>query len=106
MSTSFVHNVNAQAQATDIPSVDSVLNASEFNSLRERYGRSLLATHVRQHLEALRGLVRQGGLSHDSLIMSELRDQIAGSLHTSTRSTLRSVFNLTGTVLHTNLGRA
>ena len=106
MSTSFVHNINAQAQATDIPSVDSVLNAPEFNSLRKRYGRSLLATHVRQHLEVLRGLVRQSELSHDSLIMSELKDQIAGSLRASTQSALRSVFNLTGTVLHTNLGRA
>src|SRR5690554_4563748 len=106
MSSSFVHQSNVQAQATDIPSVDSVLNAPEFSSLRDRYGRSLLATHVRQHLEALRGHALQGELNQDSLKMSELLVQVAGTLRASTQSKLRSVFNLTGTVLHTNLGRA
>lgn len=106
MSSSLVQQNSAQARVTDIPSVDSVLNTPEFSCLCDRYGRSLLATHVRQHLEALRGQALQGELSQGSLKMSELEVQIAGTLRASTQSKLRSVFNLTGTVLHTNLGRA
>lgn len=106
MSTQVAQQDLKYAQAADIPSVDSVLNAPGFAPLCDRYGRSLLATHVRQYLDVLRVQAREGTLSHGNLTVSELKAQVASTLHASMQSTLRRVFNLTGTVLHTNLGRA
>lgn len=106
MSTPYAGQISAQAQAADIPSVDSVLNAPELRTLHDRYGHTLLATHVRQHLDALRALALKGGLTRDDLRFPDLSDRIGDALQASLQSRLRSVFNLTGTVLHTNLGRA
>lgn len=106
MSSSVTRPDDVLAQAADIPSVDSVLNAPELSSLRDAYGPSLLTEHIRQHLDLLRVQALQGGLDYADLSMPRLQAQISGILRTSTQSRLRSVFNLTGTVLHTNLGRA
>lgn len=106
MASSVVQPDKDGARAADIPSVDRILNTSEFQSLAGRYGRSLLADHVRRHLDALRAKALEGQLSCDDLGISQLEHDIARQLQASTQSRLRPVFNLTGTVLHTNLGRA
>lgn len=93
-------------QAADIPSVDRLLKSTEFSALRDRFGHSLLATHTREHLRELRVQALQGTLTRDTLAMDSLKAQIANALRTTTQSQVRAVFNLTGTVLHTNLGRA
>lgn len=95
-----------QARAAEIPSVDSILNAAQFASLKENYGSSLLTNHVRRQLDGLRKQALEGTLTHDDLHLSRLEAQVAHTLNAEAQSRFRSVFNLTGTVLHTNLGRA
>lgn len=106
MASSVVGRSKALAEAADIPSVDRVLNASEFSRLCDGYGRSLLAGQVRRHLDELRKQALDGQLALDDVGLETLRVNIERQLQESTQNRLRRVFNLTGTVLHTNLGRA
>ncbi len=80
-----------------LPSVDRVLRAAD--ALIERHGRTLVTEAVRSALAAR----RQGGAAADTAaILADAGEALARL----TRKSQRRVFNLTGTVLHTNLGRA
>jgi L-seryl-tRNA(Ser) seleniumtransferase len=57
-------------------------------------------------LERLRELALGGGLTADALCIQAIAGNVDAGLERRTRPQLRPVFNLTGTVLHTNLGRA
>ena len=82
-----------------LPAVDLVLRSEEVVALIARYGRPLVVDAVRTALAARRrcGL----GASVASIV-----EESAGSLARNMQPSQRRVFNLTGTVLHTNLGRA
>jgi L-seryl-tRNA(Ser) seleniumtransferase len=87
-----------------LPSVDDVLKADAGTLAIERYGRPAAVAAVRQTLDAARATLRAGKA------LPGQRDALANTalarLAADARSNLRPVFNLTGTVLHTNLGRA
>jgi L-seryl-tRNA(Ser) seleniumtransferase len=80
-----------------LPSVDRVLRAA--TALIERHGRALVADAVREVLAVHRQSGNAAGLD---IILAES----TAALARLTRPSQRRVFNLTGTVLHTNLGRA
>jgi L-seryl-tRNA(Ser) seleniumtransferase len=80
-----------------LPSVDRVLR--EAGAPIERYGRALVTEAVREALAARR--VRSDGGDVDAVL-----DEAADALARRMRKSQRRVFNLSGTVLHTNLGRA
>jgi L-seryl-tRNA(Ser) seleniumtransferase len=82
-----------------LPAVDRVLNAPGAAPLIERYGRSLVVDTVRQTLAAYRA--KRATASLDAIVAAS-----ADALARLTQPSQRRVFNLTGTVLHTNLGRA
>jgi L-seryl-tRNA(Ser) seleniumtransferase len=88
-----------------LPSVDAVLRLPACQPLIERYGRVPVRDTVRELLE-------QARLSPDGATRTRLADPAAlvplcgTELERRSRSSLRPVLNLTGTVLHTNLGRA
>lgn len=88
-----------------LPSVDRLMGSPEGLLLAGRYGRTLLLDAVR----AVLGEVRER-LSSDAGTQcpddAALAVQCAAKIETLLRPSLRPVFNLTGTVLHTNLGRA
>ncbi len=91
----------ATAVLRRLPSVDEVLRAAAPAApLVERFGRPAVVSAVRGVLAELRA----NGAAADSL------DGVLASAGTRledlARPSLRPVFNLTGTVLHTNLGRA
>ncbi|MBF9235749.1 L-seryl-tRNA(Sec) selenium transferase [Microvirga alba] len=86
----------------DIPSVDHLLRHSPIAALVDEYGRSAVTDAVRDVLAAARDAVRSGASLHLDIIVADVRDLLAEQARTG----LRPVFNLTGTVLHTNLGRA
>lgn len=83
-----------------LPSVDAVLRTQTAAVARDRFGRQALVGAIRATLAAARsgsnGRVDAEGVAAVALARLQ-RDQ---SLR------LRPVFNLTGTILHTNLGRA
>jgi L-seryl-tRNA(Ser) seleniumtransferase len=86
-----------------LPSVDRLLRRIETQALIEAYGRSRVTNTIRGVLAEMRA----GGLSYPSLASEPgLIELAAQRLTVEARPSLRRVFNLTGTVLHTNLGRA
>jgi len=94
--------VNIQQQLRQLPSVDALLS-----SMPEElacWGHTQLTESLRQCLSELRAEIADGSTPDTS--MESIKHSAVQSLATRSHSTLIPVFNLTGTVLHTNLGRA
>jgi L-seryl-tRNA(Ser) seleniumtransferase len=89
-----------------LPAVDKVLAFAGVRTLQDRYGRRPTVEAVRSVLGRLRSQALAGALPQAAATETNLVGLIAAELETSARPALRRVFNLTGTVLHTNLGRA
>jgi L-seryl-tRNA(Ser) seleniumtransferase len=97
---------DAAAARRALPSIDRLLNESRTAELIARYGRQFVVETLRVVLDAERS-VRAAADSHSGAIDEHrLIEACAAHLHEATRPSLKPVFNLTGTVLHTNLGRA
>jgi L-seryl-tRNA(Ser) seleniumtransferase len=94
------------AQAADIPSLDRLLKTPALQSLLMRHGRTQVTATLRTHLDSLRKLALAGTLSTPAVEASAVAAALEAQLGETAQVRLRSVFNLTGTVLHTNLGRA
>jgi len=93
--------------AAVLPAVDRVLNRPAVQLLLAQYGHTAVANAVRAVLSELRDALRAGA-SLAPLAVSDagLAQRVRFHLDTAQAPSLRRVFNLTGTVLHTNLGRA
>ena len=87
----------------DLPSVDRVLRAAP--QLVQRWGQQRVSAVIRDTLEQLRSELQAGAYSKSELLQQSI-EQTSARLEQDARGSLRRVFNLTGTVLHTNLGRA
>ncbi len=97
---------HAPAQATDIPSVDRLLRTAALQELLLRHGRTSVVAALRTQLAQLRRATLSGTLERAQLDEAAIASAVEASLERASRPLLRSVFNLSGTVLHTNLGRA
>lgn len=85
-----------------LPSVDRLLSDSNVVALASEYGAPLVTRSVRIVLARLRAQVLAGtAIEYDSLL-----EGLTEELTSAFTASLQPVFNLTGTVLHTNLGRA
>ena len=95
-------NNNGQKQLRDLPSVSVILD--HMQSEVELWGHDAVTIAARAHLDAQRAAIQSGeSVSSDlSIIQQTIRD----GLTTASQPALKSVFNLTGIVLHSNLGRA
>ena len=87
------------ADLSTLPSVDRLLRHAGAAPLIAAHGRQAVTEAIRAELAGLRE--RRETAAEDALIAG-----VAGRLETAGQPSLRPVFNLTGTVLHTNLGRA
>jgi L-seryl-tRNA(Ser) seleniumtransferase len=84
-----------------------MLNMRATQALIEEYGRTAVLMAVRSTLAVLRDQVTQGNLlPPDTFSEPAIAARIQATLVAAARPRLRPVFNLTGTILHTNLGRA
>jgi L-seryl-tRNA(Ser) seleniumtransferase len=89
---------NPQPQRS-LPSVDTVMRSAAAQVAAARFGRQALVRAVRTELAEL----RRNGLAIDAAGAAELA---LARLVAEDAPRLKPVYNLTGTVLHTNLGRA
>jgi L-seryl-tRNA(Ser) seleniumtransferase len=87
-------------RTSPLPSLDALLRAPEGAVLLERFGRQPVTEALRQVLAHRRTRRAFGG--PPAALLDEAADLLARRFAISQRP----VFNLTGTVLHTNLGRA
>jgi L-seryl-tRNA(Ser) seleniumtransferase len=90
--------------ARAIPSVDRLL--SDCGEEIERHGRSLVTESVRALLDEMRGGHHAEILAGEGFDIPAFRRRLHAKLETLCAPSQRAVLNLTGTVLHTNLGRA
>ncbi len=95
--------MDANVRLRDIPSVDDLLRLAGVVEAIERFGRLTVVEVLRRVLDRIRDAVREGG---DVPPLDAIVAAAVAALEADNRSTLRPLFNLTGTVLHTNLGRA
>lgn len=86
-----------------LPSVDRLLADPAVVVLAEQHGRALVTEFARAVLADARAHIRDGGAVAD---IPTLTARLTAHTERATQSRLRPVYNLTGTVLHTNLGRA
>jgi L-seryl-tRNA(Ser) seleniumtransferase len=92
--------------AAEIPSVDRLLNTGAFERLLALHGRTQVTEALRGRLQELRRAALEGKLDRTRLTENAIAAAVEATLTRTTRLVLRPVFNLTGTVLHTGLGRA
>jgi len=87
-----------------LPSVDRLLSSDLCARLIPLYGRRQVTDTVRRVLERIRQDTRRNGaaLPDEQSILTNVGDTLARD----NESSLREVINLTGTLLHTNLGRS
>ncbi|MDM0014614.1 L-seryl-tRNA(Sec) selenium transferase [Variovorax sp. J22P168] len=101
---SVVHGSKARPQ--DLPSIDKLLRRPAAIALLAEHGHTLVVAEARALLERLRADAVAGRLAADSLQPAALDDALAAAVRARLAPRMRAVFNLTGTVIHTNLGRA
>jgi L-seryl-tRNA(Ser) seleniumtransferase len=99
-------NPRGTASAADIPSVDRLLNQPALGTLVAQHGHTRVTDALRSHLEELRRAALAGTLDPAALLDGAIASVLQMQFDAAARRRLRPVFNLTGTVLHTNLGRA
>ena len=96
---------SAAAARRALQSIDRLLKLDAVTALIETHGRPLVVETLRAVIDEQRSL-----LAKDTVLPppddDALAAQCAKQLRALAQPSLRAVFNLTGTVLHTNLGRA
>lgn len=85
-----------------LPSVDRVLRWPDIMVLVEKHGRAETTQAIRETLAALREAAQPVTRIDEEVIVPS----VLSRLDARTGQRLKPLFNLTGTVLHTNLGRA
>ena len=92
--------MHVPAKSSPLPSLDALLRSPEAAVLQERFGRHATTAALRATLAARRA-ARDFPAPAAAIL-----DAAADALARQFAASQRPVFNLTGTVLHTNLGRA
>ncbi len=87
-----------------LPSVDRVLR--ETAHLAGQWGHERLTAAIRNELERMRNNPEALSTADKTSLLSQVVAAVETELENAARGGLVRVFNLTGTVLHTNLGRA
>ena len=101
---SVVHGSTARPQ--DLPSVDQLLRLDVPGALLAEHGRTLVVKEARALLEGLRAQAVAGTLPASDVQQQALGAALAARVRSRLAPRMRAVLNLTGTVIHTNLGRA
>jgi L-seryl-tRNA(Ser) seleniumtransferase len=98
---SVVHG--SKASLKNLPSIDKLLRFDAVRALVQAHGATLVTAEARKLVDDLRS---REALSHADLEPDVLAASLADRVGARLTPSLRAVFNLTGTVIHTNLGRS
>lgn len=101
---SMVHRSKALLQ--QLPSVDRILQWPDVQALVATHGHTLVAGEARALVAQRRSAAREGALQPDALQPQALAADLALRCGQRLAPRLKPVLNLTGTVIHTNLGRS
>ena len=96
----------ATLRAAAIPSVDRLLKSRPLAPLLEQHGHTRVTAALRARLTQLRTAAMAGRLEAAAVAAEAVAAALSERLDGSRPAALQPLFNLTGTVLHTNLGRA
>lgn len=88
----------------ELPSVDEVLSDDELKGVLTRYSHAIVTDAVRVVIEGVRTEIVSGG--KESISKGEISGAVLSRLRSISAPGLVRVINASGTVLHTNLGRA
>ena len=93
-----------------IPKVDLLLDTEEIRALSEKYGKTVVTEAVRECSEDVRRRISaaetQAELEAAAEAAAGIRGTVAETIQALHTPNVRKVINATGTILHTNLGRA
>ena len=94
-----------------LPNTDSLLQSAELSMVIDIHGRNAVKALIREELEYLRAEISDNNSTIINKVLQEnffriFCEDIISHLESIAGNTLISVINLTGTVIHTNLGRA
>ncbi len=90
----------------ELPSIDHLLKNPRCEALLTRYNRDYITEQCRGVLDQLRGEIRQGRNGDQNLSETAILDRLEQRIFLDSQPSHRRVVNATGTILHTNLGRA
>ncbi len=99
----------AVAQAAgpqDLPAVDRLLRAPQAAALAAEHGHTLVAHECRALLDEARSRALAGALAPGDAAPDALAQRLADRIAQRLAPRMRALLNLSGTVIHTNLGRA
>jgi len=97
-------NTNIQSLLRKIPSVDTLLDSSVLKVLSKTYGPDFVTCHIREVLELLRQQIKTGAVTDISNRKTSV--MVEAAIRKEAEPSLKNILNLTGTIIHTNLGRA
>jgi L-seryl-tRNA(Ser) seleniumtransferase len=92
-----------EARLRALPSITDILNTAAAVELVQRFGRVTATEAVRATVDEARTAIKAGAPAPEADVIA---CHALARLDGRDRSNLRPLFNLTGTILHTNLGRA
>jgi len=94
------------AQPQNLPALDRLLRLPACAALLDAHGHTLVANEARALLATLRAQALAGDLALGQIGADALAGALGERLQQRLQPAMRAVLNLTGTVIHTNLGRA
>ena len=106
---SVVHGQGSQqepARPAQLPSVAKLLRDDAVRALLAEHGHTLVAGQARALLDDCRADAVAGRLGLAAIALPALAAALARRVQARLQPRMRAVINLTGTVIHTNLGRA
>ena len=99
--------LHTPSPAAAVPSVDALLRRPALRDAIAIHGHALVVETARDALEVVRRAALAGdGAADRAQLEAEIERRTVAALARLTELPLKPVFNLTGTILHTNLGRA
>ena len=95
-----------KAHPRDLPATDRLLREAAVQQLLADHGHTLVAAEARRLLDDCRQQVLAGQLDLAQAALPALAAQLQTRVQQVLRPRMQAVLNLTGTVIHTNLGRS